>query len=77
MPTGNLDIVTVSAFNKANDTSSVWMTAWINDGHENFTPVPLAQSPTHLITLAVGISMATGCRFWSPGDFSFILLTPI
>jgi len=54
---GHLDIVTVSAFNKPNDTSSVWMTAWLNDGHEHFTPVPLADkadSPTHLITVAAG-----------------------
>jgi hypothetical protein len=66
---GHLDIATVSAFNKANDTSSVWMTAWINDGHENFTPIPLAQSPTHLITLAVGDLDGNGVPVLVTGGF--------
>lgn len=70
---GHLDIVTVSAFNKANDTSSIWMTAWLNDGHERFTPVPLAHTPTHLITVAAGDLdgngvpvLVTGCFFVYP-----------
>jgi hypothetical protein len=66
---GHLDIATVSAFNKANDTSSVWMTAWINDGHQHFTPVPLAQSPTHLITLAVGDLDGNGVPVLVTGGF--------
>ena len=28
--------------------------AWINDGQQNFTPVVLARTPTHIMTAAVG-----------------------
>jgi hypothetical protein len=51
---GHLDIVTVSAFNNSLDASAVTMTAWLNDGHEHFTPVALAHAPTQLITVAAG-----------------------
>jgi len=50
----HLDIVTVSAFTNALDTSAVTLTAWLNDGHEHFRPVALAHEPTHLITVAAG-----------------------
>jgi len=69
---GHLDIVTVSAFNKGNDTSSVWLTAWLNDGHEKFTPVPLANSadsPTHLITVAAGDLDGNGVPVLVTGGF--------
>ena len=46
--------MTVSAFNNSLDASAVTMTAWLNDGHENFTPVALAHSPTQLMTVAAG-----------------------
>ena len=29
------------------------MMAWLNDGHQNFTPVILAHTPTHLLTTAI------------------------
>ena len=51
---GHLDIVTVSAFNNSLDASTVTMTAWLNDGHENFTPVALAHEPTSLVTVTAG-----------------------
>lgn len=51
---GHLDIVTVSAFNNSLDASAVTMTAWLNDGHENFTPVALAHEPTSLVTVTAG-----------------------
>jgi hypothetical protein len=51
---GDIDIVTVSGFNQINDSSSVWMTAWLNDGQQNFSAVPLANEPTRLITVATG-----------------------
>jgi hypothetical protein len=51
---GDIDIVTVSAFNHVNDASSVWMTAWLNDGQQDFSEVPLANEPTRLITVAAG-----------------------
>jgi len=51
---GDVDIVTVSGFNHVNDSSSVWMVAWLNDGRQNFSAVPLAHEPTRLITVAAG-----------------------
>jgi hypothetical protein len=66
---GHLDIVTASAFNKANDMSSVWLTAWLNDGHEQFTRVPLAHSPTHLITVAAGDLDGNGVPVLVTGGF--------
>jgi len=51
---GHLDIVTVSAFNNSLDASAVTMTAWLNDGHEHFTPVALAHEPTRLVTVTAG-----------------------
>ncbi len=51
---GDTDIVAVSGFNHANDSSSVWMVAWLNDGQQNFSAVPLANEPTRLITVAAG-----------------------
>jgi len=51
---GDMDIVTVSGFNHVNDASSVWMVAWLNDGQQNFSAVPLAHEPTRLITVAAG-----------------------
>jgi len=66
---GHLDIVTVSAFNKANDMSSVWLTAWLNDGHGQFTPVPLAHTPTRLITVAAGDLDGNGVPVLVTGGF--------
>jgi len=51
---GDVDIVAVSGFNHVNDSSSVWMVAWLNDGEQNFSAVPLAHEPTRLITVAAG-----------------------
>jgi len=51
---GHLDVVTVSAFNNSLDASAVTLTAWLNDGHEHFTPVALAHEPTRLVTVAAG-----------------------
>ncbi|HXV37593.1 MAG TPA: VCBS repeat-containing protein [Myxococcota bacterium] len=51
---GDVDIVTVSAFNHVHDATSVWMTAWLNDGRERFSALPLAREPTRLITVAAG-----------------------
>ena len=50
---GFIDLLAVSTFNDWTNPKSVSMMAWINDGHEHFTPVPLASTPTHLLTTAV------------------------
>jgi hypothetical protein len=51
---GFIDLLAVSCFADWSDPNSVSMMAWINDGHERFTPVVLAHTPTHLVTAAVG-----------------------
>ena len=47
--------------------------AWLNDGRQNFTPVVLARTPTHIMTAAVGDLdgngipvIVTGCLYASP-----------
>ncbi len=50
---GNRDIVAVSAFNNWNDPASVSMMVWLNTGAQQFTAVPLAYTPTHLLSLAI------------------------
>jgi hypothetical protein len=50
---GYIDLLAVSTFNDWSNPAAVSMMAWINDGHQNFTPVVLARTPTHLLTTAV------------------------
>jgi hypothetical protein len=66
---GDIDIVTVSGFNQINDSSSVWMTAWLNDGQQNFSAVPLANEPTRLITVATGDLDGNGVPVLVTGGF--------
>lgn len=65
----HLDIVTVSAFHNANDSASVSLMAWINDGAQRFAPIPLASDPTHLITVAAGDLDGTGIPVLVTGGF--------
>jgi hypothetical protein len=51
---GFVDLLAVSCFADWSDPNAVSMMAWLNDGHENFTPVVLAHSPIQLVTAAVG-----------------------
>ncbi|HET7537464.1 MAG TPA: VCBS repeat-containing protein [Candidatus Didemnitutus sp.] len=51
---GYIDLLAVSCFADWSDPNAVSMMAWINDGHENFTPVVLAHNPIQLVTAAVG-----------------------
>jgi hypothetical protein len=66
---GHLDLVSVSAFNNSLNASSVAMTAWLNDGHENFTPVILAHQPTWMVTLAAGDLDGNGIPVLVTGGF--------
>jgi len=66
---GHLDIVTVSGFNDANNVNAVWLMAWINDGAQHFTRVPLAHEPTHLITVAAGDLDGNGIPVLVTGGF--------
>jgi len=43
------DLIAVASVNKWDDPETVSMMAWLNDGHQNFTAVPFAKVPTHLI----------------------------
>lgn len=51
---GHTDLLAVCGFADWSDPETVSMMAWLNDGREHFTPEPIAHSPTHLITAAVG-----------------------
>ena len=51
---GFTDLLAVSGFADWADPKSVSMMAWLNDGHQNFTPVVLARQPIQLVTAAVG-----------------------
>ncbi len=66
---GNIDIVTVSAFNNWHSPSAVSLMAWMNDGSQHFTPVPLAHTPTHLLAIAIGDLDADGIPELVTGGF--------
>lgn len=51
---GFTDLVAVSGFADWSDPQSVSLMAWLNDGQQGFTPVPLARTPIKLTTAAVG-----------------------
>ncbi|TVR51632.1 MAG: VCBS repeat-containing protein [Puniceicoccaceae bacterium] len=51
---GYLDLICSSVFNDWTRPDAWSVKAFINDGAMNFTPVPLAREPTHLVTLGVG-----------------------
>lgn len=51
---GDTDVVSVSTFNNWRDPRAVSLMAWLNDGQQGFSAVPLAHVPTHLITVAAG-----------------------
>jgi hypothetical protein len=51
---GDIDVAVVSAYNRWNDETA-WSLVWLeNNGRQQFTMHPIARSPTHLITLAIG-----------------------
>ncbi|HEY9153789.1 MAG TPA: VCBS repeat-containing protein [Opitutaceae bacterium] len=66
---GFIDLVAVSAFADWSKPDAVSLMAWLNDGHERFTPVVLAQQPTHLITVAVGDLDGNGVPVLVTGGF--------
>lgn len=51
---GFTDLVAVSGFADWDKPDAVALMAWINDGHQGFTPMPLANSPIKLVTAAAG-----------------------
>jgi hypothetical protein len=51
---GYMDLIAVSGFADWDDPQSVSLMAWLNDGRQGFTAVPLAHSPIKLVTAATG-----------------------
>jgi hypothetical protein len=66
---GFTDLLAVSCFADWSDPASVSMMAWLNDGREHFTPVVLAHTPTHLVTVAVGDLDGNGVPVIVTGGF--------
>ena len=63
---GDLDVVVVSANNDWDDPAAPSLVWLENDGRMQFTMHPIASSPTHLITLAVGDLDGDGKPISSP-----------
>ena len=68
---GHMDIVAGSAFDDWANPTSVSLMAWINDGHEQFTPTVLAHTPTHLLAVGVGDLDGNGIPVIVTGGFHF------
>ena len=66
---GFVDLVAVSGFADWNNPATVSVMAWLNDGHENFTPVVIAQSPIQLVAAAVGDLDGNGVPVIVTGGF--------
>ncbi|HEX2861562.1 MAG TPA: VCBS repeat-containing protein, partial [Lacunisphaera sp.] len=48
----DVDLVCASGFNDWKNPQAVSLMAYLNDGRQNFTAQPLANAPTHLVSLA-------------------------
>lgn len=66
---GFLDVLAVSGFADWSDPDATSMMAWLNDGRQNFTAVPLARRPTQLVTAAVGDLDGNGIPVIVTGGF--------
>ena len=66
---GYTDLVAVSCFTDWSNPESISLMAWLNDGHQNFTPVVLAHTPIQLVTAAVGDLDGNGVPVIVTGGF--------
>ncbi len=66
---GHIDVIAVSGFNNTTDAASSSLIAWMNDGQEHFTPIPLAHDPGSLITVAAGDLDGNGVPVLVTGGF--------
>lgn len=66
---GSIDLVAVSCFADESNPNAVAMMAWLNDGQENFTPVPLVRRPYQFVTAAVGDLDGNGVPVLVTGGF--------
>jgi len=69
---GHMDVIAVSTLADWSDPAAVSMMAWINDGREGFMPVPLAHTPTHLLTVAAGDLDGNGVPVIVTGGFHML-----
>jgi len=66
---GAMDVVAVSGFADWRDPEAVSLMVFHNDGQMNFTPMPLAHRPTHLLTVTAGNLDGTGKPVLITGGF--------
>jgi hypothetical protein len=66
---GLTDLLAVSCFADESNSNAVSMMAWLNDGHENFTAVPLARRPYQFVAADVGDLDGTGVPVIVTGGF--------
>lgn len=66
---GFMDLLAVSCFADESNLQAAAMIAWINDGHENFTPVTLVHRPYQFVTAAIGDLDGNGVPVIVTGGF--------
>jgi hypothetical protein len=66
---GFMDLVAVSGFADWSNPATVSLMAWLNDGHENFTPVVIAREPIQMVAAAVGDLDGNGVPVIVTGGF--------
>jgi len=66
---GFIDLVAVSGFADWSNPATVTLMAWLNDGHENFTPVAIAHEPIMMVAAAVGDLDGNGVPVIVTGGF--------
>jgi hypothetical protein len=66
---GFVDLLAVSCFADKSNPNAVSMMAWLNDGHENFTPVALAHRPYQFVAADVGDLDGNGVPVIVTGGF--------
>jgi hypothetical protein len=69
---GYIDLVAVSGFADWSNPATISVMAWLNDGHENFTPVVIAHEPISLVAAAVGDLDGNGVPVIVTGGFHAI-----
>ncbi len=66
---GSIDLVSGSCFADWSDPDAVSLMVWLNDGKQNFTAVPIAHAPTHIVTTGVGDLDGNGVPVIVTGSF--------
>ena len=69
---GLMDLLAVSCFADESNPNAAAMMAWVNDGHENFTPITLARRPYQFVTAAIGDLDGNGVPVIVTGGFHAI-----